>query len=170
MTNNLIFFQSPRVTIATNIFINVPTILQYEDTPLIEVVPVEKAGFTTQIPIYHTDGTYLAKVVGSRLFTTEDGKNAGLSLKYPKNKTVCELNGRTLFEIQREGATALKAWAELYTPEGAFVKCAPDIMPILSIDEKPIEVGGVLMSGCTFQDVRVGIWIGKDGSIKLGLN
>jgi hypothetical protein len=157
------------VTVATNTFINVPTILQYEDTPLLEVVQVEKAGFTTQIPIYHPDGTYLAKVVGSRLFVTENGKNAGLSLKFPQNKTVCELGGKTLFEIQREGAAALQAWAELYTPDGAFVKCAPDIMPILFNGEKPLKVGGVMMSGNVFQGLRIGIWIRKDGSINIGV-
>ncbi len=171
MTDNLIFFQSPSVTVATNTFIDVPTILQYEDTPLIEVVREEKAGFTIQIPIYHSDGTYLAKVVGSRLFTTENGEKAGLSLKYPKDKTVCELNGKTLFEIQREGAAALQAWAELYTPDGAFVKCAPDIMPMLFIgnEEKPLKVGGVIMSGNVFQGLRIGIWIRKDGSLKIGV-
>lgn len=168
-TDNLIFFQSPSVTFATNTFIDVPTILQYEETPLLEIVLVEKAGFTTQIPIYHSDGTYLAKAVGSRLFKTEDGEKAGINLNYLKNKTVCELGGKILFEIQRDGAAALQAWAELYTPDGAFVKCSPDIMPILFNSENPLKVGGVMMSGNVFQGLRIGIWIRKDGSINIGV-
>jgi hypothetical protein len=33
----LVFQASPRIVIATNTFINVPVILKYEDTPLLEV-------------------------------------------------------------------------------------------------------------------------------------
>lgn len=62
--DKLIFTSSPVMTIATNIFINVPIILQYEEVPLVQIVKAHPAGFTTQIPIYHSDGTYLAKVVG----------------------------------------------------------------------------------------------------------
>lgn len=171
MTDNLVFFQSPSVSIATNVFIDVPVILQYEDTPLIEVVRAEKAGFTTQIPIYHPDGTYIAKAVGSRLVTTENGEKAGLSLRHLKERTICELNGKTLFEIQREGAAALKASAELYTPDGAFVKCPLDLMPKLFVgsNEAPLQVGGVVISGSVFQNLRIGVWIRKDGSLKIGV-
>ena len=31
---NLIFQESPSITVATNTFINIPVVLQYEDTPL----------------------------------------------------------------------------------------------------------------------------------------
>lgn len=168
---NLVFFQSPKVTIATNTFINVPTILQYEDTPLIEVVRVVNAGYKIQIPIYRPDGTYIAKVVGSRLFRTKNGEKAGLSLKYPKNKTICEMGGKTLFVIEREGAAALQVSAELYTPDGAFVKCSPNLMPKLFIgdNERPLEYGGIIMSGNVFQDLRIGIWIRNDGSLSIGV-
>lgn len=147
MTDNLVFIQSPNVTMATNTFINVPTILQYEDIPLVEVVREAEAGFTTRIPIYHPDGTYLAKVVGSRLFTTIDGKKTGLTLKFPKNKTVCELGGKTLFEIQRHGAAALRLAAELYAPDGVFVKCASSVTPKLFMDngEIPLKIGGSML-------------------------
>jgi hypothetical protein len=171
MDDKLIFFQSPRITMATNTFINVPVILQYEDTPLVEVVKIEKAGFTTQIQIYHPDGSYLAKVVGSRLFTTKDGEKAGLTLKYPKDMTVCELNGQVLFEIHRLGAAALRAKAELFTPDGAFVKCTNELMPRLFFSEKEttLHIGGVVMMGNTFANLRIGIWVRKDGSLSIGV-
>jgi hypothetical protein len=171
MDNTLVFFQSPQVTMATNTFINVPIILQYEDIRLVEVVKVEKAGFTTQIPIYHPDGTYLAKAVGSRLFTTKDGEKAGLILKYPKDMTICELNGHVLFEIHRHGAASLRAKAELFTPDGAFVKCPDDLLPTLFFGEKEkaIHINGVTFTGNTFMDLRIGILIRKDGSVSFGV-
>ena len=70
----LVFQSSPRIVVATNTFINVPTILKYEDTPLMEVIQKQDLGFTTQIPIYHSDGTYLAKVKGNRVFPTKAGE------------------------------------------------------------------------------------------------
>ena len=74
----LVFQSSPSITVATNTFINVPVILKYEDTPLMEVIKEQGIGFTTQIPIYHSDGTYLAKVKGNRIFPTEAGKKANV--------------------------------------------------------------------------------------------
>ena len=60
-----LFHNHPTVELATNTFVRVPVILQYDELPLIEIVQTQSAGFTTKIPIYHPDGTYLAKVVGS---------------------------------------------------------------------------------------------------------
>lgn len=74
----LIFQTTPTVTFATNKFINVPTILQLDETPLISVVKAQDLGFTSEIPIFHADGTYLAKVRGTRIFPTEEGKKAGI--------------------------------------------------------------------------------------------
>jgi len=149
----LIFYKTPEVTVATNKFIRVPIILQYESTPLIEVVTAHKAGYTIQIPIYHPDGTYLAKAVGSRLFTTPAGDKANLILRYPqKGVTACELDGRTLFEIHRTAAAALNASAELHTPEGAFVKCSHDLTPQLFFQnvQTPLQVGGMTLMNNTF--------------------
>jgi len=72
----LYFQSSPSITVATNTFINVPVVLKYEDTPLIEVIREHAIGFTIQIPIYHADGTYLAKVKGNRVYPTEAGKKS----------------------------------------------------------------------------------------------
>ena len=49
----LVFQKSPEIELATNRFINVPIILQYDVTPLIEVVKEINIGFEIQIPIYH---------------------------------------------------------------------------------------------------------------------
>jgi|TARA_B110000967_G_scaffold31328_2_gene29675 hypothetical protein len=52
----LIFQTHPIVDLGTNLFINCSTILQFDDVLLVQVVPVEKIGFSTSIPIYHQDG------------------------------------------------------------------------------------------------------------------
>src|SRR4051812_3390431 len=121
-SQTLIFTESPKIEIATNTFENVPTIMQFYDTPIIEVVKQEQAGYTIQISIYHNDGTYLAKVKGPQMYLTEEGRKANLNMRHPGLLTVCEMAGKTLFELRRDQAAAVKLSAELYTPTGAFIK------------------------------------------------
>lgn len=165
----LVFQQSPEIELATNKFINVPVILQYEGTPLIEVVQEVNVGFNIQIPIFHSDGTYLAKVKGSQLYLTDEGKNAGVILRHPDKMTVCEINGKTVFEIKREEAAALKTQAELYTPDAAFIKCSNTDLAgyVIENDNKhlSLSLGNITMQNNTFVGVRIGIHIRKDGSI-----
>jgi hypothetical protein len=166
--DRLIFTSSPNMTIATNTFINVPIILQYEEVPLIQIIKVQPAGFTTQIPIYHPDGTYLAKAVGSRLFLTPEGNKAGLSLEYLNKITVCKLGKRVLFEIIRQEAAALKTRAELYTPDSYFVKVAESPQPeLFDASGNSLKIQGIIMSGNTLVNCRIGVWIKKDGSIAI---
>src|SRR5689334_12400235 len=129
--DSLYFSDRPAMMLATNLFINVPIVLQYEQTPLIQFVREQRAGFTTEVPIYHPDGTYLAKARGSQLYLTEEGKKAGLILEHPDKVTVCKLGARVLFEMRREQAAALKTTAELHAPDGYFVKCSDSPKPEL---------------------------------------
>ena len=167
----LIYQTTPTVTFATNTFINVPTILQFDDTPLISVVKEENLGFTSEIPIFHSDGTYLAKVRGTRVFPTEAGKKAGIVMRSLANLTVCELDGRTLFEIAHQQGNAFRAQAELYTPTGYFVKStATDLPSLVKSDGTALNVGGIRMTNCSFSGVRIGIWLQSNGSIGIGCN
>jgi len=166
--DTLTFTEHPAVVLATNTFVNVPIVLQYEDRPLIQVVQQESAGYATEIPIFHSDGTYLAKVVGSRIFATSDGEKAGITLEHPDRMTVCKQEGRVLFEIRRTEAAALQMQAELFTPDGYFVKCTDSPVPeLLDASGEALHIGGITMSGNTFQGCRIGIWV-KRGSISLG--
>jgi hypothetical protein len=169
--DTLIFSTSPEVTIASNTFINVPTILQYEDVPLIEVVKIRNTNFTTQIRIYDINGIYLAKVKGSRLFTTDAGKKAGLILRYPKNMTVCELNGKTMFETKYISPVALSTSAELYTPDGAFIKTRTDspIELFSTVNGSKISVSGSSIQNCTFVNLRIGIQVFKNGTVSIAI-
>lgn len=167
---NLVFSQSPEVEFATNTFINVPIILQYDDTPMIEVVRVVEAGYTSQFRIHHPDGTYLAKVVGSRLHTTEAGRKANLTLRYPAGATVCELDGKPVFEIRRTQAAALKADAELWAPDGSFIRAWGSDWNgrILADKDRPLQLGALFMRGNLFSGCRIGIHLLKDGGVRIG--
>lgn len=167
----LIFNTSPRVTLASNTFINVPTILQFDDSPLISVVKEADLGFTTEIPIYHSDGTYLAKVRGTRVYATEDGERAGVEIRQLPGLWVCSVGGRTAFEIRQESGDAFRTQAELYSPTGYFVKVGDAPRPSL-FDAKgdALTVGGVIMSGNVFQNLRIGIWLRSNGSVAIGVS
>lgn len=168
--NTLTFSDCPSMILATNTFINVPVILQYEDTPLIQFVQEEAAGFTTEIPIFHSDGTRLAKVVGSQLYLTDDGKKAGVTLTHPDRMTVCKQGDRVLFEIRREEAAVLKTQAELYTPDGYFLKCTDSPTPeLLDISGNALNIGGFHFKGNTFAGCRIGIWVKRE-SLSIGVN
>lgn len=162
----------PIVEFATNKFINTPVILQFEDKPLIEVVKSEAAGYDASMQIYNKDGVYLAKVVGSRLHLTPDGEKSGLKLLHPQGMTVCELNGKTLFEVRRSGPAALKAQAEIFTPNGLFIKSNDREMATFKIDpsDKALKIRGIHMIGNTFVNMAIGILLHNDGGMAIGVS
>ncbi len=168
-----LFFQaseSPIIEIAGNTFFKVPIILQHVDTPLLEVVKTTNAGFTTQFSIYHPDGTYLAKVKGTQIYPTEAGKKAGLAMRHFPKGTALEMCGKTMFEVRREKAAALKASAELFTPTGSFVKFSQTEMSgHINIQGDQLTVGPVSIQRTHFQGLDIGIWIKQDGSVGLGV-
>jgi hypothetical protein len=170
-TNTLVYQTSPKVTIATNTFVNVPIILKYEETNLIEIIKEVGLGFTTQIPIYHSDGTFLAKVKGNRIFLEKGGEKADIKIDKYHGLWVCKMNNKTLFEIHQQTGDSFKTTAELYTPEGYFVKCSNEPTPVL-FDTKGTElkIGGMIMSGNLLIGCKIGVWLKRDGSISVGVN
>lgn len=164
----LVFQHHPEIMIASNLFVNVHKIIQYEDVPLIEVVKEVQAGYEIQIPIYHNDGTYLAKVKGSRIFPTKEGVKAGVTLRHPDKMSICEMKGKTIFEIRREEAAALKTNAELYTNDGSFIQCSNEKMAGYVIQKSDkLQIGSITMVRCTIANKQIGIHIHKDGSITI---
>jgi hypothetical protein len=164
---DLVFQDHPDVRIGTLTFRNVPTILQFDDTPLIEVRKSEPAGYTAHFHIFDSDGTDLAVVKGARLFPTEAGKKAGLTLRNPPNLTVCELAGKPLFELRRDGAAALKGWAELWTPTGLLIKAADSVASHMRQQGGWVQIGNLSVTGATFIGCDVAIHIQKDGQVKM---
>ena len=111
--DQLVFQSSPTVTLATNQFVNVPVILHYDDTPLILIIEEQAFGDTTEIPIFHSDDTFLAKVKGTQAFPTKAGESAGIAMRHPQGMTVREMNRKTLFEIAHQTGDAFQTQAEL---------------------------------------------------------
>lgn len=165
----MIYQTWPAVTYATNTFINVPIILQFDDTPLISVVKQEDLTFTTEIPIIHSDGTYLARVRGTRVFPTEDGKKAGITVRSLPGLTVCELAGRTAFEIDHAPGDHFRVRAELYTPNGFFIKGLNTPLPeVINASGRGLYLGGVGIENNVISNVRIGVWLWSNGEFALG--
>jgi len=171
--DKLTYQTSPEVTFASNTFINVPIIFQFDETPLISIVHEQNLGFTTEIQIYHPDGTYLAKVKGMRIFPTAAGKKADLEIVDKGQIIACKIGKRIAFEIERGSGYAFKTTqAELYTPNGFFVKTS-DAKPELELCDKnanSLQVGGITMIDCVFQNLSIGVLLKSDGSCKIGVS
>ena len=169
--DELIYQSSPEVTFATNTFVNVPTILQFDDTPLVSVVREEHLGYTTEVPIYDSHGVYLAKVRGTRVYATPEGKEAGVRIRQLPNLWICEVDDRTAFEIHQQSGAAFRTDAELYTPTGHFLKVTESSAPqVIDAAGAALAVRGVTMTGCRFQNLRIGVWIRSDGSLAIGVS
>ena len=170
---DLTFTKAPVVHLATNAFVNVPVILQYEDTPLIELVQEIDASFTTRFTIFDDSGSKLAVAKGTQLYLTKAGKkDAQLELRREPTRTICVRGNETLFEIHRVTAAALKARAELFAPDGRFVVTREADDLLLQITEGPggLQIGGLQMVGNQISGYRIGIKIWANGSIALGAN
>jgi hypothetical protein len=164
-----IYFQSPpEITLATNIFINIPTVLQYDDTPLIEIVK-EHEGVTIQIHLYHSDGTYLAKARGNRIYPAREGGKPDIEIKNTLEKVICRLENKIFFEISQGTGESFKIDAELFTPDGYMVKCSDWSKPeLFNPTGCAVPVGGVSVSDCIFRNCPIGIWLHRNGSCIIG--
>lgn len=165
--SELIFSHSSAISIASNTFINVPIILRYKGEPLIHMVNDLLTGYSISIPIYHPDGTQLAVSVNSRLYPTEAGKKAGLTIEKHPQVWTCKMGSQELFEIRQQGANSFKTTAELYTKDGFFIKCEDN--PVVSL----FKSSGLLTKkfsfyGNTMSNCQVGIDIIDEKSINIG--
>ena len=147
---DIVFQEQPAVTIGGNHFL-CPTVIQWEDTPLLEVGKFETAGFTTKFAVYNSSGDALATVKGCQVYRTEAGKQSGIEMRHEPNLTACEVNGKTIFELRRTGAAALKGAAELYSPNGVFLKATdPELYGLLGTGGK-LTAGPFTFVGTTFK-------------------
>ena len=83
--------------------------------------------------------------------------------------TVCEMNNKPLFEIYHKKGEQFRIDAELYTPTGTFIKSS-DSPLIKAIDKngEALQIGGVTMSNCTFNNLKIGFLLNADGSVAVG--
>lgn len=96
-------------------------------------------------------------------------KKAGVKIEKLSNVWECKLDGRTIFEIHQEKGDSFKTLAELYAPEGYFVKCSDSNIPgLIDMNGEGLKVGGMMFSGNIFENLKTGIWLRKDGSGSIG--
>ena len=114
-------------------------------------------------------GLYIAKAVGTRIYSTEDGKNVGVKIdKYP-GLWVCKMGPQTLFEIHQQSGDSFKTMAELYTPDGSFIKCSDQAaLDLMNNKGEQVKLSGFVMSGSTFINIEVAIWLKKNGGFTIG--
>ncbi|MGD0387471.1 MAG: hypothetical protein ABSC42_00840 [Tepidisphaeraceae bacterium] len=156
----IIYQEHPVVTIATNHFVAVPIIIQFEQTPLLEVGKFEPAGYTTRFPVYHSDGTRLAIVNGCRIHPTDDGKKADIKVRQQPELSVFELEGKPILELRRDGPAALKGWAELWAPEGVLVKAHDSgVSGLLRTGADALMIGNSVFHNCGISGWKIGIHI-----------
>lgn len=73
------------------------------------------------------------------------------------------------FEFHHGTGDCFKAYAELYAPEGYFVKVLDSPQPqLFDINGSALKMGGVTMSGNTFSGLANCITIMKNGGFSIG--
>jgi len=164
--SELIFQKTSKVEYGGNTFVNVPVLLRFDDIPLIEVVRKEKLGLTTSIPIYGSDGTYLAKVVGTRIYSTPDAAKVNFKVIKESDLWACTMEGNTLFEVRHSGRDTFKMNAELYTDTGYFVK-THDHQELYSPQSQTNKIMHSI-TGNNISNVEIGIWIRSSGQVEVG--
>ena len=81
------------------------------------------------------------------------------------------MNKKTLFEIHHQTAESFKAYAELYTNDGYFVKCTDNPKPeLIDTNGNILKIGGVTMINNTIQGFKIGVWIRNNGEVMIGVN
>ena len=156
---DLIIHNTDWIEFGGNFFQNVPILIQYKSTPLVEVVNHVDASFTTQLTIFNKDGVKLARVKGTQIYRTPDGEKSNLVLSHPDKMTVCQLDGKIIFEMRRQTAAALKGSAELYAPDGLFVRVNDAGSGVAATPSDQIVIGGTVLRGNRLSNMRVGIQI-----------
>ena len=170
-SDTLLFTNWPKVSMGSNTFIDVPTILKYDNLNMIEIIKEPGYGYTTQIPIFDAEGTYLATAKGNSLIFSDETTDGDLKLEQDIDGTTCTLDGKMLFEITRSDGDSFDIKAELFTPEGYRIKYISDETPEL-FDKQGNEVrlGGVLKDESVIEGCDVGFWLTQNGTCRFGVN
>lgn len=167
--NRLIFSPGAVIRFGGNVFIDIPVILQVDGAPLIETIKNNEISRTTGFMIYHADGTFLAKVVGTCLFCSPEGEKAGLELSFPSRTTVCTLGRTVLFEVRRVAAASMAISAELFSPAGLLVK-AGSLAPLTTFAKAGGKIAETVVRNIRVRNMKVGYSIADKGkTIALGL-
>lgn len=163
----LYYTQHPDVIVGGNTFRKVKTILQWEDIPLLEVIKEADASYGIRLNVYHTDGTKIAVVKDNQIHLTAQGKAGQIKQRFEPNLTVCELEGKPILELRRQGACALKAEAELNAPGGYLVRASDTEVGSLLQRGRTLKFSGWTMQGVIFTGCEIGIHLFRNGAISM---
>lgn len=79
------------------------------------------------------------------------------------------INGKTAFEIHQQTGNSFKTTAELYTPDGKFLKISDsNKIEGFNINGDSLKIGNIMFTNSTFENTTIGIWLQKDGSLSVG--
>lgn len=129
----LVYKPIPIVTSLKRMPMNFPAIIPFDDMPWISIVQEDNHGFGSDIQVLNSAGTCLAKIRGTRIFSTEDGKRAGIKLRPLINSTICELNGNELFEIACQSCGSFNIRTGLFAKKGYFIKSTKTSLPSIQV-------------------------------------
>ncbi len=159
-----------KVCFCTNWFVNIPIIVQFDETPLLQFVPSVEATPESVCQIFSENGDDLGRLKGKRLFLTEDGEKAGVTIRHLDGVDVLEKGKQTLCELRKPNPYELHPTIELYSPTGTLLTGAPDqvAQAIMPDGQTPLLKGSFVLVANTFVGGRVGLHIRSDGRFSIG--
>jgi hypothetical protein len=161
----------PAVNLSSNTFVKVPIVLQYDQTPLISILRDPALGYTTEVSVYHEDGTHLGQVVGTSVLSSAAGVQCGLKILVLPQVTVCRSANRIVFEIHHEKGDAFRAAAELHTPSGYLVRCADQAaVQLVNRAGTAVPLGGHKVRNCVFRGSKIGLLLHANGHVSVGVD
>ncbi len=170
MPTGVVQFPSVVVKFASNTLINVPVILQFEDTPLLEVVRSIHGQPDDKIALFASDGGKLGYMQGERLFLTSDGEKVGAKIDHKADAKVLRIDGKERYVLRKPRPFEMHPKFELYTPTGILVAGEPDMIPGLTSpgSSEPLSLQGAIFEGNTLSGCQIGFWFDRQGSIAFG--
>lgn len=158
------------VVLATNNFVNVPTILQYEKQ---SIISVDTSNSVLKFAFYNKDGKKIADIIGKKIHwcNVEDPKLTVLSKSVLKETYKINYNGKTVIQVKQKSASDFEILkAELFIPDDKIITISEDCeIQVKTKDGKQIGKSRVIMTNNTFINVPIGVFIQKDGTINIGV-
>ncbi|MDG2071240.1 MAG: hypothetical protein P8J55_05810 [Pseudomonadales bacterium] len=161
----LTFKKPPQVQLGSNIYVKCPVVLQFNDTPLIELSGYKTQQIRLKTHLYDQRGNYLGHLLGGDLVKTKQGEQRDLELKNTEDKISCSLDGQVLVEIIQDKKPWLRITAELYTPCGHYLQYLDSTPTLRSPEGKTFVFNDQFMNGNMFGSCGIGVWVQSDGSL-----
>jgi hypothetical protein len=121
------------VTSLKRMSMNFPAIIPFDDMQWISIVQEDNHGFVSEIQVHNSEGTYLAKIRSKGIYPTEDGERAGIVVRTLPKRTICELEGNELFEIEHQSGGSINIRTGLFATKRYFIKSTKTLSPSIQV-------------------------------------